>query len=245
MKRPAFQFYPADWRKDAALQSCSPAARGLWIEMICLMHECEPYGHLAINGTALSDAQAARMVGFTPKEYRQCAGELEAAGVLSRNAAGVIYSRRMVKDEALRNTRAAGGAAGASHGVKGRDFGGLGGRPKQSTTGDKKPPLPPTINPPPSSSASASASSMNGLPNSVTTVAVDKSQTAEPKTGGDKSPSTPKPTGADWKRDPDAAARKGREIGCEPRVGESQEQFVGRLTVALAEHYRGERRVAA
>ena len=30
MKRPAFQFYPSDWRKDMALQSCSVAARGLW-----------------------------------------------------------------------------------------------------------------------------------------------------------------------------------------------------------------------
>jgi len=31
-KRPAFQFYPGDWRRDTALQSVSLAARGLWIE---------------------------------------------------------------------------------------------------------------------------------------------------------------------------------------------------------------------
>jgi hypothetical protein len=29
MKRPAFQFYPSDWRNNANLRRCSPAARGV------------------------------------------------------------------------------------------------------------------------------------------------------------------------------------------------------------------------
>jgi hypothetical protein len=48
-KRPAFQFYPGDWLRDMALRSCSMEARGLWIEMLCLMHDAVPYGHLRMR----------------------------------------------------------------------------------------------------------------------------------------------------------------------------------------------------
>lgn len=88
MKRPSFQLYPADWRKDLALQSCSIAARGLWIEMLCIMHECEPYGYLAINGKGMSTAQLARLVGDTEKTIKELLAELESAGVFYRTAAG-------------------------------------------------------------------------------------------------------------------------------------------------------------
>lgn len=60
MKRPSFQFYPADWRKDTALQFCSLQSRGLWVEMMCIAHECEPYGYLMVNGKAMTNAQIGR-----------------------------------------------------------------------------------------------------------------------------------------------------------------------------------------
>src|SRR5260363_2291 len=90
MKRPSFQFYPADWRKDSALQSCSIAARGLWIEMMCIMHECEPYGYLSINGHAMNAAQLARLVGESEKAIKGLLGELENAGVFSRTESGKL-----------------------------------------------------------------------------------------------------------------------------------------------------------
>lgn len=156
MKRPAFQFYPADWRKDSALQACSVAARGLWIELMCIMHECEPYGTLSINGKALDSQGIARLVGESPVAVKRLLGELEGAGVFSRTESGAIYSRRMVKDERVRNARADGGKDGAKHGAKGGEFGGLGGRPK----GGKKTPLVTPLDghkkPPPSSSSSSS-----------------------------------------------------------------------------------------
>src|SRR5260363_177443 len=86
-------------RKDSALQSCSIAARGLWIEMMCIMHECEPYGYLSINGHAMNAAQLARLVGESEKAIKGLLGELENAGVFSRTETGCIYSRRMVNDE--------------------------------------------------------------------------------------------------------------------------------------------------
>lgn len=114
MKRPAFQFYPADWRKDAAVQACSMAARGLWHEMLCIAHECDPYGHLTVNGAAMTSAQLARLVGEGAKDVQSWLTELEAAGVFSRDDQGRIYSRRMVKDERLRNVRADAGRLGGN-----------------------------------------------------------------------------------------------------------------------------------
>jgi hypothetical protein len=114
VKRPAFQFYPADWRKDAALQSCSIGARGLWHELLCVMHECQPYGHLSINGNALNEDQAARIVGVPFSEYRRLMAELERAGVPSRSSSGELLSRRMVKDERVRTIRAEAGKQGGN-----------------------------------------------------------------------------------------------------------------------------------
>lgn len=44
MKRPSFQFYPADWRNNAKLRRCSEAARGAWIDVLCLLHDFDEYG---------------------------------------------------------------------------------------------------------------------------------------------------------------------------------------------------------
>ena len=162
MKRPAFQAYPSDWRKDIELQSCSIGARGLWWELMCLMHESDPYGHLTLNGKPMPDPVAAGLVRVPLALFRKLLAELEAAGVPSRTPDGALYSRRMVRDETLRNVRAAGGINGAEHGIKGKEAGIKGGRPRKSTA-DKKPPLKPPLlgngKPPPSSSSSPS-----GLP---------------------------------------------------------------------------------
>jgi hypothetical protein len=159
VKRPAFQFYPADWRKDMALQSCGVSARGLWMDMLCIAHECEPYGHLTVNGNAMTPAQIGRHTGLTAKECQALLDELDQAGVLSRTEGGVIYSRRMVRDEDLRNRRAAGGSGGAEHGAKGAKDGFKGGRPRADKGGSETP-LGGESKPPPSSSSSSSSSNI-------------------------------------------------------------------------------------
>lgn len=161
MKRPASQYYWGDWRSDAALQSCSLTARGLWHEMNCIMHDCEPYGHLVIGGRPMQAAQLARLVGVSPKECAALLAELEQAGVFSRTDDGAIFSRRMVRDERVRNARADGGKAGSEHGVKGAIHGAKGGRPKKPKggfEGGSKTPLGDAEKPPPSSSSSSSSS---------------------------------------------------------------------------------------
>jgi hypothetical protein len=114
-KRPAFQFYPGDWRRDTGLQTCSLAARGLWIEMICLMHDGEPYGHLRVGAKSITEDVLARLVGESGPRVRQLIAELEDAGVCSRREDGTLFSRRMVRDEQVRNARAEGGKASVAH----------------------------------------------------------------------------------------------------------------------------------
>jgi len=78
---------------------CSLAARGLWAEMLALMQEAAPCGHLLISGRAPTDAQLAVLAGAPSEQIPGLLGELESAGVFSRTREGVIYSRRMVRDE--------------------------------------------------------------------------------------------------------------------------------------------------
>jgi hypothetical protein len=156
-KRPASQYYWGDWWKDKGLHSCSLAARGLWHEMNCLMHEGEPYGHLTLNGRPMTVAQLANQCRISAPQCKKLLDELAAAGVPSETTDGVLFSRRMVRDEAIRNARAAGGKDGAEHGIKGAEAGSKGGRPKGSKGGQKTP-LDDRGKPPPSSSSSSSAS---------------------------------------------------------------------------------------
>lgn len=186
MKRPASQYYWGDWRRDTALQSCSLTARGLWHEMNCLMHDCEPYGHLTVGNASMQPAQLARLVGVTSRECAALLDELEAAGVFSRTDDGVIFSRRMVRDEDLRNRRASGGGAGAEFGILGAEAGKKGGRPKRKEGGLLTPHS--TAEKPPPAFASASASA------EVSTEDCESAERALAQAGSDGI--TPTPAGA-------------------------------------------------
>lgn len=136
--RPWLKFYPTDWRGDPKLRMCSLAARGLWIEMLSIMHEANPRGHLLVNGIAPNDAQLGLLVGSPPTAIGELLSELERADVFSRKKSGVIYSRRMVIDE--NRTRIA------------QEFGAMGGNPRlcnktekhRGVNGRDKPQIPDT-----------------------------------------------------------------------------------------------------
>lgn len=89
-----------DWSGDRALHACSLAARGLWIEMLCIMHEGVPIGYLTVNGRIPTTRQLAAIVGANEQDVTRHTHELEEAGVFSRTTEGIIYSRRMVRDTA-------------------------------------------------------------------------------------------------------------------------------------------------
>jgi hypothetical protein len=113
-KRPSLQWYPGDHRRDVGVQASSFEARALWREMLDLMHDGEPYGHLTAGGAPIDTAALARMVGVAPAKCARWLAELEQRKVFGRTAEGVIYSRRMVKDEHMRAVRATAGAKGGN-----------------------------------------------------------------------------------------------------------------------------------
>jgi len=105
MKLPWIKFYPGDWLSDEALRSCSVEARGLWVDMICLMAKSDIHGHLLIGGKPARAEQIARIVGLLPQRTMELMDELNASGVFSFHQETII-SRRMVKDEQLRKSDA-------------------------------------------------------------------------------------------------------------------------------------------
>ena len=104
MKNPWLKFYPTDWRADPSLRMCSLAARGLWIEMVGLMHEAEIRGQLTVKGKPIPVKNLALLVGCSPDELELLQQELEDNGVFSRKKDGVVFSRRM-EAEASRETK--------------------------------------------------------------------------------------------------------------------------------------------
>lgn len=114
-KLPAFQFYPGDWRKDMGVQSLSFHDRGVWWEMLCLMHESERRGVLVLNSHPMNDASLSRLLGLDNQILTTTITNLLASGVASREEdTGAIYSRRMVRDEKLRNIRVIAGSKGGN-----------------------------------------------------------------------------------------------------------------------------------
>jgi len=96
--RPWMKFYPRDWRGDQALRAVSLSARGLWMEMLCIMHEAKPYGHLLIGDQPVSSDVLSRVVGASPEEVQALLVELQTAGVCRTTRTGVVYSKRMTDD---------------------------------------------------------------------------------------------------------------------------------------------------
>lgn len=114
MKAPSFQFYPGDWMRDPALRAVSLAARGLWIDMLCLMHESPRRGYLCFSDEeGMKFEHLARIFSVEKRTLKRLLDELETCRVFSREN-GIIYSRRMVKDQHLTEIRREAGKAGGN-----------------------------------------------------------------------------------------------------------------------------------
>jgi len=99
-KQPAFQFYTGDWLKDPALQACSTATRGIWINLLANMWEANPRGE--VSGTIqeivrLSNTTLALYKRFLDENLRH-----NFAEVKSSNGVYIIRNRRMFREEKQR-----------------------------------------------------------------------------------------------------------------------------------------------
>lgn len=118
---PWFKFYPADWRADVALRSCTPTARAIWIDLLGLMHEAEPYGYLLINGEAPSVKRLCGLLNMHHKTLIAGLKDLQINGVYSVDSEGVIFSRRMVRDYEKAKRDQDNGRRGGNPNIKKKD----------------------------------------------------------------------------------------------------------------------------
>lgn len=115
MKNREFKLNAVDWLASPGLSMASPAARGVWIDLLCGMWLSDRPGYLILreNGPAPSISQIAKMCRTTVPVARDCIAELIHYGVLSTSPEGVIFSRRMISDvvameKAVKNGRKGG-----------------------------------------------------------------------------------------------------------------------------------------
>lgn len=115
------KFNPADWLGDRRLIRCSLAAKGLWIDIVCMAASVDPdsdlYGHAVTTNTEgqivpLSTQMLANECGATREEVEMALEELGRNGVFSRTKDGIIYSRRLVRDRQAYLEAASNGSKG-------------------------------------------------------------------------------------------------------------------------------------
>jgi hypothetical protein len=124
MKRPSFQFYPGDWQANSNLRRCTHAEKGVWLDVMCLMHDQPEYGVLrwplkeiaqavgarvadlrALSSKGVlkgSDTQLEEAFTYTPRSGRR---DGEPVTLVPTQAGPIWYSSRMVKDEYVRTIR--------------------------------------------------------------------------------------------------------------------------------------------
>jgi len=123
VKAPAFQLYARDWLANVKLRRCSPAARGAWIDVMCLMHGSDEYGVLRwplvdiartvnvpikvlrelVDRDVLKGAdQGATDYTHTP---RHAGKDLEPVTLLVAGSGPVWYCSRFLRDEWVRSRR--------------------------------------------------------------------------------------------------------------------------------------------
>jgi len=125
MKRPSFQFYPADWRNNAKLRRCSWASRGAWIDVMGLLHDSDEYGVLRWPLKEISQAvgcplslikeletkgvlKGSDKVITDPFTYTPVSGRKAGPTVvlIPAQEGPIWYCSRMVRDEYVRQKKA-------------------------------------------------------------------------------------------------------------------------------------------
>lgn len=92
---PYSKFYWSDWRGDPKLRMCSLAARGLWMDILCIMHENE--GYFTLERDKEFYKRIARFFQISRINFEKLLKELIENNVVSIDG-NRIFSRRMIRD---------------------------------------------------------------------------------------------------------------------------------------------------
>lgn len=177
MRRPSFQFYPGDWQSNTNLRRCSHAEKGIWLDVMCLLHDSEEYGVLRWTLKEIAQAVGCKLAdlkGLVSKGvlkgidvgaaceafiYVPRSGRKDGAPVtlITTQEGPIWYSSRMVRDEYVRTVRGE-----SSRFSDGNDAALKGGAKQGKGAAPKDAPNPPLGDG--SSTASSSSPSGNSVP---------------------------------------------------------------------------------
>lgn len=120
--QPYLPLYVQDFMTDEKLAECSPAATGVYIRIMCLMHKSEEYGKIALNSRDASlfsgspvDMFAAKLVRhlpYTEMEIKSALRELIEEKVLYIDGT-YLCQKRMIHDAEISEKRASAGRKGS------------------------------------------------------------------------------------------------------------------------------------
>lgn len=108
------KFFWDDVLRDHNLQRCTYTARGFWLHLKALSVQAEPMGYLAEGDVPMTSSDIARLSQLDKRSVERLLRELEAAGVFSRDQRGIIYCRRIVRENAARIRNKINGSAGGN-----------------------------------------------------------------------------------------------------------------------------------
>lgn len=138
MANASSRFFWNDWRGDPCLRACGLAARGLWMEMLCLAAEADPIGYVIVGQRPATATDLARLTGASESEVESLLTELDRNGVFSRDRKGRVFCRRMVRDARMSAAAKKNGKMGGNPALK---------KPVETTEKNQEG-LRPTITPP-------------------------------------------------------------------------------------------------
>jgi hypothetical protein len=114
-KMPWFKFFPTDYLGDQEIALLPLDAQGMWVRVVCVMQGALKRGFLQDkNGSPLSSKAIGILTGRTEQEVENLLRIIVESGVFSKTKNGVIYCRRISKEEAISEVRAESGSKGGS-----------------------------------------------------------------------------------------------------------------------------------
>ena len=111
-KNPWIKWFWQDWQREEGLRLASLAAKGLWVEMLCIMSGSTRKGFLLIGDKPVPSKDLADLTHTPESEIITLTKELRRRGVFSETDENIIFNRRMAREAALSEAKAKAGRLG-------------------------------------------------------------------------------------------------------------------------------------
>ena len=116
---PWFKFNPADWLTDIDLRSCSCAARGTLVDLMCLAHRNENYGTFMSEDTPKERRKIAKSLSISIRTFDKHLSDLLHMSRICLSDDGHMYIKRMQDDHAKADKDSENGSKGGNPAIVG------------------------------------------------------------------------------------------------------------------------------